>query len=809
MKLRFILALLTVTLFLHNGLSQPPAGRQFPGASISGTVVDAMYDLPIPYANIILYSVRDSSQVTGTATAQDGTFKLNLERPGRFYGEVTFIGYNMITVDDISIGRGNFEVDLGKIKLTPKGVVLDEAQVKVDKPAVEFKIDKKVIKVSESLSSTSGSAIDVLENAPSVTVDIDGNVAVRGSTNFTVLVDGRPTLLDANDALQQIPASTIEDIEIITNPSAKFDPDGISGIINVVLKKNKLSGVSGVVNANTGLDDKYGGEVLVSYRKEKINLTLGLDYNRRTHPGTIESRSITYFPDRTLYVNSSGSQDHARNRMGIRGGLDYQLTDRDLLILGLRLGVGAMEHGSQVDFTQWQEPGTGVTEYTSRNPSTREMNHFGINLGFQHDFSRKGHKLTSDFQYGRRDGTEESFSELFDQDGMLVEGKKTTEQGPGPRIEFKVDYTRPLSEKNRFDAGYQFAVNQSRDETELWEYDQSSDQYRQLAQFSHTSDFTRNTHALYTLYAGEIGPFGYQGGLRGEYTYRLIEIDNGLDYLIDRFDLFPSLHLSYQITELNQLMTSYSRRINRPHGWDLEPFDSWSDAYNIRRGNPDLKPEYMDSFDLGMQHTQGRNIISVEGFYRRTNNLMEHISTVYQDDIMLHTVANVGMDHSLGGELMISLSLFKIWNPRLMYDHYYYQIEGTADDRDYTRESTNWNVRLNNDFRLTDQARFQLNGRYRSPSVSSQSEEKGSFMTDLAVKYTFIPDTFSATLQVRDIFGTGKHESTTTGEGFYRYSLREREAPIVMLNMSYTFNNYKKERKGQGEMENFEMEGDF
>lgn len=259
------------------------AQRNSPGASIIGQVIDQTTNLPIEYANLVLLQSSDSTQVTGTITNKDGQFVLESIRSGKYLMTISFIGYETFQLDNIEITRQSGLLDLEEIKLVPTSYQLEGATVIANKTPIEYHIDKKVINVSEQSTSISGSAVEVLENVPSVNVDIEGNVSLRGSGSFTLLIDGRPTILDPNDALQQIPASTIENIEIVTNPSAKYDPEGVSGIINIVMKKNEFAGISGVVNAHVGLDDKYGADFITNYRTNGYSFNLGADYRTRNY----------------------------------------------------------------------------------------------------------------------------------------------------------------------------------------------------------------------------------------------------------------------------------------------------------------------------------------------------------------------------------------------------------------------------------------------------------------------------------------------------------------------------------------------
>jgi outer membrane cobalamin receptor len=773
-------------------------------------VFDAALEVPIEYANVLLFSQRDSAQISGAVTDQNGLFLLRRVRPDNYYIKVSFMGYNSSQLGGIEVRPGCMEVDIGNVHLEQLALDLEDVEVGIAKAPVEYRIDKKVINVSQQLTAASGTAVDVLENVPSVTVDIDGNVKLRGSGNFTVLLDGRPTIMEANDALQQIPASTIDNIEIITNPSAKYEPDGVSGIINVVLKKNQLLGSSGIVNLNAGMNDQYGGDVLFNYRKGIANASLGLNYSNRDYPGESRRESWTELGGNTTYINSEGEARRGRTGFGVRGSLDLNLTSSDLVSVGMRWGGREMMHGSELDYDEWSEPGLQHSYYTSSGELTREGNFYMVYLEYRRRFKQKDHEITGRVSRGRYDGEEESTNELIDEGGTVTSGQISTEDGPGERIYLKVDYTLPLGEKNKLEAGYNGRLGESEDVTGLSEYDPVTTNYVYQPEYSHSVNYQRDIHALYGMYAGETGSFGYQAGLRGEYTSRNIDLVGEEDqFTLDRWDYFPTLHLSYQFSGRKQIMTSYSRRIHRSRGWFLEPFQTWTDAYNVRQGNPDLKPEYIDSFEAGYQTFLGKYFVSTEAYYRVTHNAVEFARSVYDTSVTLRTPENVGTEYALGTELMLNGDLFKWWSLNLMGNLYDYRIEGVLYGEEFSEESVDWNVRLNNDFSVTESTRLQVNGRYNSPSVSAQGTREGYFTTDLALKQEFLKGNLDATLQVRDLFGTAKHESTTTGPGFYSYSYHDHEAPVVTLSISYRINNYRDKRERNGRNENGFEEDDF
>ena len=767
--------------------AQPQRGnyqRNMGGVTITGKVVDPAIDATIEYANIILIQQKTQKQFSGTTSDKEGLFVLKGVKPGVYTLQVKFMGYHQYNREDIRVKPGQEQIDLGKIELEQAILMLEGVQVEAEEAPIEYKIDKKVINVSKQFTSLSGSAVEVLENVPSVRVDIDGNVSLRGSSSFMVLIDNRPSVLDANEALQQIPASSIENIEIITNPSAKYDPDGTSGIINIITKKKSLNGQSGMVNLNAGLDEKYGGDFLINFRQEKFTAYVSANYNSRNFPGTSKSENRTFSDDTTSYIYSSGDSKRKMESYGIRGGLDLYPSKNDLIRFGFRYGYRSMNNNRSQDYDEWTIPGFLHNLYTSSSIWKRDGDYYSLNMDYQHKFAKKGHEISAAIQSSHREGDEEATNQLL-QGNTITSGQSSTENGPGDNIRVKMDYTLPLRENDKFEAGFQSRISESEDGTTMSDYEPVTGIYVLQPQFSHSIQYNRKIHSIYTIYSGETGPLGFQGGLRGEYTYRTIElVGEAQEFKIDRWDLFPTVHFSYEFSKGNQTMVSYTRRIERPRGYYLEPFLTWTDAYNVRQGNPGLKPEYIDSFEWGYQKQINKSIFSIESYYRITNNKVERVRSIYETNIFLHSIENVGKDYTLGVEMMVNHDLIKWWNLNLMGDVYRYRVEGVLYDSDFSRKSNNWSARLNNTFKLGTSTRIQINGMYNSPTVSSQGRREGFFMANAGVKQEFIKNKLSATLQIRDIFSSSKHEHIYEGPGFYSSSEHERKSPMVTIDIN-------------------------
>lgn len=794
---------------LCNSFFPSPASAQpREGDFISGTVLDSVHQVPIEYATVMLFSRIDSLRVSGAATDAAGNFKILPVRPGSYFLQISFLGYLPRTLEGLEINRESMRKELGNILLVPTILQGSEVSIIGEKPAVEFHLDKKVINVAKQQNVISGSAVDVLEQVPSVSVDIEGNISLRGSENFMVLVDGRPSILDPNDALQQIPAGTIESIEIITNPSAKYSAEGPAGIINVILNKNRARGISGMVNLNGGLDDKKGGDVLLTKRRDGVTLTLAGDYDDKNFPGETKSVNRTMRDGITSNILSNGSRSHQRTRYGLRGEIEWNPTFRNLLSIGGRVGGMSGERNSDLSYEKWTNTEPHEIN-SSRSESERSGEFYSMYSYYRHRFAPKGNELTAYLQFNSRESEEKSGNEEFNSANTLVSGQKSTESGPSQGADIKLEYLRELPAEKKLEAGYEGNLDRSEDRNEMAEYDTLQQIYVSQPEFEHKTNYRRNVHAVYAAFGDNSRKLGYQLGLRSEYTDRSIELA-GEDrvFTIDRWDYFPSAHLSLNLDKGRQLMTSYSRRIHRARGWQLEPFETWSDAYNVRRGNPSLKPEYIDSYEAGFLTEIWRGSLSLETYYRVTKNRVEFIRSTYSENVTLLTFENVGKDYSLGTECRFDFKLLSWLETGLSGNFYDYRIKGDYGDRSFDNHSFSWNSRLTNTIKIGRSLRWQVDGHYRSSQITSQGEREGFFMTNTSLRKEFLNNNLSMTLQVRDLFGASSRESTASGPDFYEYRKMQRDTPIVMLNINYKFNNYKAkpERSREGDFEEGEEE---
>lgn len=802
-------------------------------ATISGVIEGSDKGQGLEFANVAVYNSETDKVITGTMSGVDGSFRIFNVPEGVYNIVVTYMGYERKTVSGIKIGEDQRTLDIGTVKLKPTTLQLEGVVVSEEKPAISYKIDKRIIDASQFLSAQGGSAVDILENVPSVDVDIEGNVTLRGNSNFTVMIDGRPSVLEPQDALESIPATSIENIEIMTNASAKFEAEGGAGIINVVTRRDKRLGINGIATLNAGTN-RFGADLLLNYTAKKFNMFMSVDYSQRRFTGeSYNDRLLTYQDTITRYI-SEGERSHAHGGLGLRGGMDWFISSNDILGLSFHLGDRNSDGKSFTDYTvEYGDPVFLTENYTNHENETRGGGRYSVHMDYTHKFngssdtgngrksgaargmngnnSSRVHQLKLNTTYSNSNMDEISYAYLID-DADTLDGKKTEEFGPSNNVRADLEYQLPLGENNMFEAGWNSRFGWKEDGNNVYYRNPLNGGMELQDNYSYFTESQQNTHSLYALYSGEYGLLGYQPGVRAEYTYRKIE-SNAQDSIlvIKSLYVFPTLHLSYELPANIQLMGSYTRRISRPRGWQLEPFYTWQDAYNIRVGNPELLPEMSSSYDFSVQKRFGKSFVSLDAYYKHTKDKIERIQTVYRDDVVLSTFENVGIDRSLGVEMMANLNLYNWWMLNASTRLYYYRVEGLLYGENFERSSVNYSGRLRSTFVIKEKTRIQLGMYYRSRSATAQGTSSGAFMTDLSLRQDMFKDRLTATLQMRDIFGTAQFENTVVTPTYTSTSRFSRQWPMISLNLSFKINNYKERRRENGDFdtEEFNVNGDM
>lgn len=776
-----------------------------------GKLVDADNNSPVEYASVAIYNQKDASLVTGGLTKADGSFEIEIAKAGTYYLQANFVGYESITVRDITINGEGGRKNLGVLKMSVNRTELDEVVVSAKKNHVDYKIDRKVINISTDIAADGGSAADALENVPSVEVDIDGNVTLRGNSNFQVLIDGKPTAMDASEILKQTPAAMIDNIEIITNPSAKYDPEGETGIINLVTKKNVVQGINGVINLNAGSEHRYGGDFLFNLRRQKFNYFVGGHYNSNGRAFDGVNNRITHTTEESTndsidkYNFRTNNHENQFQRGGLKAGFDLYPTDNDIISLGIEGGFS----WSNADGHNHYDNST-INKVNGNKYDTEEVNsitdnsgnsyYYNATLSYQHNFSGQGHKLNfNGFASRNNNDNDDNFDQFITKVDADAEhkGHHTDNARDNLRGRLNLDYTLPLPNENRFEAGAQFDFNSSNTDYD-W-YDLNGDgKYILNDEFTNKVDFERYITSVYATYSTKWLGFGIQAGLRYEQTHRLMKTPDK-DYPIDRPDFFPTLHISRAIGEKNSVQVGYSRRIRRPWVGMLNPYPAYSDEYSRSMGNPEIEPVYSDAFEVNYQITYPKWFFAVETFYRHTDGQMQNVSRLGENNILISRPENLCTNNDFGAGFTLNIDPCKWFTSNTDVEMRQYYTRGNYEGKDLSRDGKSWRLRQQFTFAPAKNTKIQVNMRYRGANKSLISSNQGSFITGLSVRQSFMNRRISVSLNVRDIFRTQNMKSTTDTETFWEYSERHRKAPSWNIGVNFKINNYKEQIPEEGE----------
>jgi len=793
---------------------------------VSGQILDAQSNEPLEYATIAIMRERDSTLVTGTITDKSGNFRITDIPVGKYYAKIDFLGYKTLIKSGLNITMENPEIKLRKITIEPSLSTLEGVNIVADKPLYQNQIDRKVINPDKDIMSTGGTALNVLESAPSVEVDVEGNVSLRGNTSVTILIDGRPSGYSgesAGDLLQQIPASAIDRVEVLTNPSSKYNPEGITGIINIVMKKSSFGGFNGSVNAGIGSMLDYGAGANFNYRNDKINFYSNLGANNRKMEMTGANYRKTYFNgDTTTYQQTSTYKTDGTN-ISARAGIDFLINRKNTFTVTGNLGgnlsprTGELYANNKIFNNQY--------DLFYRTKSDDESSRFSYNAGalWEKTFTDKNHFLLFDVSFGKRknEGDSKYDEYVLHNDTLWYNAgghRENPTTGSTQDIEAKIDYAMPVKKNGKLETGVSARLRTIDNGMEQLMYRLYNLPPNTLSLYTTDCNFTyhENIFALYAQYGSKIGKFSYQAGLRGEYAHTKSDLtaieqlslfywDNNFKPIptetitdsssqIDLdpqnyFQLYPTAYIMYEIKPKNELKLNYSRRVNRPGPWNLNPYQDFTDPLNIRTGNPELKPEYINSFELDYFRYLKAGNMSATLYYRNTTNVISRTTYVDASGVSISTWDNLNSNNAYGLELLFNNKFFKIWSFNAGANFGYSQISGNLSSQSINRGGLSWGLRANNSFQVAEYTALQFNARYVGPRVTAQGEFRGFFAGDIGFKQDFLKKTLSLTLNVRDIFNTMKFESTSESNHFYQKFNREPKGCVGYLSLTWKFGN--------------------
>ncbi|QQT64336.1 TonB-dependent receptor [Sphingobacterium multivorum] len=780
---------------------------------IKAILVDSETSKPISSASVALLDAHSNVLVKGGQSVSQGFLLLSDIKPGKYIVRITYVGYETQTIDSIAVLGGKSK-DLGRIALKPTGNMLNEVVIEGRAPAMQIGIDRKIFNVGESLVSAGGTATDVLANVPTLQVDQDGSVSLRGSSSVKILIDGRESALAGNDVtslLQSLPANSIEKVEVITNPSSKYDAEGQTGIINIVLKKNIRTGLNGSINTSAGSYDNYMAGITLNYRDRKFNYFGSYNFNKRNMLGSGKTDN-TFFGDSTRNYSESESSRKG-NSHTVKAGFDYNMSDRTSLSFSGNLSIRDNKRIEDLNyefFKQSQMTGTSVRNSTQFEDDLG----YELNADFKHQFKREGEELTGNASYGRdkEDGTND-FSQNYT-DGRKATSRKNVTSEDGKNINLQLDYVLPFSEVSKFEAGYRSQIRKSFD-TQFSRSLDSIGNYVPDYRISNDFDFTSTVHAIYANYQNKLtDKIGYQIGLRGEQfelksTYfskdpAAVETESNAKQKF--FRLYPTLFLTYDVGENgDKVQFSYSRRVQRARGWQVNPFLNVSDDLNYRQGNPNLKPEDVHSLEMSFAKTFGKvNLIS-SAYFNHASEVIQPFVYKIEDGRTYSRWENMTSRNLSGFEFISKINATKDFDFTFNLNLIHIQYNANPDYDIKERKDFAYNANLTANYRITPTFSAQVRGEYNSSRVMAQGQMNAMKGMDLALKKDVFKKKASIMLNVRDVFNSRKMNGVTeTSQLISNFEHRWMKR-MVTLSLSYRFgsqdlNKSKKKESNTNEM---------
>lgn len=791
---KYLFSIIVVCLWLSNNLIAQPQNQK--SNIIKGKVEDSETSQPMSYTTVALYNAKDGSLVTGTVTDDLGIFKLE-SQAGEYYLTIEFISYKTETIGDLNITNDQPVVDLGVIQLTPSSVALAEVEVRAERSTMQFNLDKKVFNVGKDLANQGGSASDILDNVPSVTVDVEGNVSLRGQGNVRILVDGKPSSLVGSDGsgLRNIPANMIDKVEVVTNPSARYDAEGMTGIINIILKKEKKKGINGSFDFNVGYPNLYGTAINLNYRRDKLNFFVNYGVRYQQGPGRGGLYQELYQGDSTFITELDRSHIRGGWSNNIRTGIDFFATDKITLTGALSYRTGVDNNVTTLLYRDYWNTTSdsdliGHSERIDEEVEDESKLEYSIN--FIKKFDKKEQLWTADIQYSQSGELESSnitetfFNSNNNPTGDILNQRSNNNEN-FTNFLAQTDYKHPFKEDGMFEIGMRLNLRNVSNDVKVEEL--SGSDWTTLTNFSNDLQYIENIYAAYSTIGDKFGKFSYQFGLRYEYS----DIET---YLVETQErnprrygnLFPSAFLNYEFSEKDAVQVSYSRRIRRPGFWELNPFFSYSDARNFFAGNPNVNPEFTHSFEVGYLKYFEKGSLSSSVYYRHTDGVIFRIREVDSTGFSVTLPQNIGFDDSYGLEVNFSYNPTKWW--RLTGDANFFRsiTDGTSYDETLYGDTYTWFGRLTSRMTVAKQVDVQVRGNYRAPRVTVQGSQKAIYHLDIAASKEVFKKKGTLTFSVNDVFNSRARnyivdETNFYTEGFFQWRVRQ-----FTLAMNYRLN---------------------
>ena len=783
---------------------------------IKGIVMDGELGGPLEFVTVQVKAKGSDKIVQGSVTGSDGNYTIGGLKKGEYVVTFSYIGYEEVS-KNISISSDNQILSLGELTLAEDTNQLGGVEVVAKRPQMRFEIDRKVFVATQDIAAEGGSASDLLSNIPSVEVDNEGSVSLRGNSSVTIWINGKASGLTADnqaDILDMMPAGDIKQVEVITNPSARYSPEGTAGIINIILKDDRKPGYYGSVKVGADTDGGYQASGNINYSSSKVDAYANLNYrNREFKGGGITSRLNT--TDNSFLDQTNDSKRQHNNWFG-RFGATWHITKSDDLAFNVTGMTGGGDNSENIHYNSIDSQKNTIYTSDRITNGDSDMKMYNLELNYVHKFSENSNidLMVSNNQW-RRDGMN-----IFRQSTVYTDPSQTanplyqTQENDikDKTWEVQADYTNKISDMARIEAGYKGTFQRNASPVDTYTGTTAED-IRQDESLYNRFLYNQDVHALYMTYGGKWNKLSYQAGLRGEYwrvDTRSLDFDQEFNdkasetFEKDYFKLFPSAFISYALPKNNELQVNYTRRLRRPWGGQLNSFRNISDASNISFGNPELTPEYSHSFELNyIKSWESGHTLSLSGYYRSTDDVIQRIRFLnMEDNVMYTTSENVAKSQASGLEIVGKDKLFKILDLTTTVNLYYSKLDGFSylpqgaetpviGDTD---ESFAWNVRMIANFSLPWGVSLQGTGNYNSKQLMAQGHREPNYSVDLGLRKSFLSDKLTLSINARDLLDSRKFRTVTAGDGFWQDSENWRGGRRVGFTLTYNFGNMNKKK---------------
>lgn len=831
-KRKFCLSILFILLsvFLFSSMAQGPSETK--RYTISGKVIDDELGVPLEYATISVVNANDPKDLTGDVTDANGEFSIEVKK-GIYNIVVEFISYETRTFENRNIKN---DLNLGTIKLGLGSENLDEVVVRAETTQVDVRLDKKIYNIGKDLTTAGGTVSDALNNVPSVTVDIDGGISLRGNENVRILINGKPSAMagfgDTN-VLNNLPADAIERVEVITSPSARYDAEGTAGILNIILRQKRTLGFNGSITLNAGTPANAGVTANLNYRTEKFNLftTSGFRYFDAPGGGSFDTRYFENSSNQYSRIFEDRDIERLNRNYNTNLGMEYFINDQSSITGSIFYRYGEDEDVT-TNATDYYKREQGLALQTTREENqVEEDNSWQFSLNYINNFNDKGHKLTADFQFENDSETQFTrIGERIDSNPgeidfpLLAENINTTEDQTEYLIQ--ADYVLPINEDSQFEAGYRGNFENEITDYDLFSENEETGELDYNVNLSNEFDYTENVNALYTQYGSKFGKLSFLLGLRLENTQLKGKIESELteeelrevfgipidtDFDNNYLGLFPTVNLIYELAEEENITLGYNRRINRPRGWFINPFPSRSSTNNVFQGNPNLRPAYSNAFDLGYLKRWEKLTLTTSVYYQRETDAFERIEDNVAGTNVVRTIpVNLSSNQRTGGELGLLYNPADWLRLNSSVNFFRFKTEGDYNGVDYSAENTSWFARFSSKVSLPAKIDWQTNAFYRGAAEEVQGTREGYLSIDLALSKDLFNEKATLSLNARDILNSRRRETYTITDTYERDSeFQWRRGQNFTVSLIYRFNQQKqRQQRRDGNGEDFE-EGEF